>query len=121
MVPPFFPAFSTHKDSKYRQGENGRTAVEISIQYQYVNMKINTVMALWTVTVSMILALGNIPDTVGDAVEHFARPPIGTEDCRDYNLMISISYGENLDTLGYSIVGQNHSHSIVPGGLLVTS
>lgn len=48
-------------------------------------------------------------------------PPIDCETCGEIIVDISVHYGVLWRSIGYARTGPNYSHSIVPGGLLVTS
>ncbi len=59
--------------------------------------------------------------TVSHTVISEANPAIDIERFRDIYLDISVTYVASRRIFGYARMGKNHSHSIVPGGLLVTS
>src|SRR5574337_28345 len=59
--------------------------------------------------------------TVREYVSGHLCWPIVPERLQISLFCLSTSYGGLQDAVGYPRKGQNHSHSIVPGGLLVTS
>ncbi len=59
--------------------------------------------------------------TAMDSVSSDLCRPIVPERLWTILLCLSVSYGGLRDAVGYPRTGQNHSHSMVPGGLLVTS
>jgi len=59
--------------------------------------------------------------TVKESVSGDLCRPIVLERLWIILFCLSVCYGGLWDAAGCSRMGQNHSHSIVPGGLLVTS
>jgi hypothetical protein len=74
-----------------------------------------------TVTVLSKFELGNSPSTVSQHVRAELCAPIVVDRCRSYFYLLSVCYVVSWRSVGYARMGKNHSHSIVPGGLLVTS
>ena len=59
--------------------------------------------------------------TVRESVSGDLYRPIVPERLWLILFYLSVCYGGFRDAVGYPRIGQNHSHSIVPGGLLVMS
>jgi hypothetical protein len=59
--------------------------------------------------------------TVRESVSSDLCRPIVLERLWMLLFYLSVCYGVYRDALGYPWQGQNHSHSIVPGGFEVTS
>jgi hypothetical protein len=74
-----------------------------------------------TLTVLSKFELGNSLSTVSQHVRAELCTPIAVDRCRSYFYLLSVCYVVSWRSIGYARTGKNHSHSIVPGGLDVTS
>jgi len=113
--------FELESDQLYRQAKIDPYSAIFSLFFQRIMTKIIPSEALLRLTVYSNPRANKTAHTVSHTVDPQAMPAIDSDRFWEIISVISACYGVRSRSSGYSRIGENYSHSIVPGGLLVTS